>query len=126
MYWVAVGRTFNLDYEGITISWLCLSKTVPWDKIKLKQLFNSKNGFGYRDIYSSGIELSYKIISRPSWIKPMQYCFMRHPFSYIVFHFPPAKSPPIKYPAIYEIDRTVLTEAIEEWGIAMGTVLREP
>lgn len=118
MYWVAVSRTLIFDHKGVTISWLWFSKCVCWDEMNVKQFFNSKNGFGYRDIYSSGMELSYKKITRPSWIKPMQYCFMRHPFSYIVIHFLPDKSPPVKYPAVYEIDRNILIQALNEWGQA--------
>lgn len=118
IYWIAVGRTFILDHTGIAISWLWFSKTISWNELKVKQLFNSKNGFGYRNVYSSGMELSYKKISRPNWIKPMQYCFMRHPFSYVVIHFTPDKPPPIKYPAVYEIDRNFLIQALNEWGQA--------
>ena len=118
MYWIAVGRTFIFDHKGVTISWLWFSKSVCWDAMNVKQFFNSKNGFGYRDIYSSGMELSYKKISRPTWIKPMQYCFMRHPFSYVVIHFTPDNPPPIKYPAVYEIDRNILIPALNEWGQA--------
>ena len=103
-YWIAVGRVFVLDCNGVTISFLWYKKCYAWEDFQLKKFFICKEGFGYRSPYSRGIELSYKQIRRPTWLQPIQYCFLAHPFSYIVIHFPPEKQPPIKYPAIYESD----------------------
>lgn len=111
-YWIAVGRIFVFDCDGVTISFLWYKKCYAWEDFQLKQFFLCEEGFGYRSPYSKGIELSYKQRRRPTWLQPMQYCFFVHPFSYIVIHFPPEKQPPIKYPAIYELDDASLIRSI--------------
>ena len=116
-YWVTIGRTVVLNSYGITISFLWITRIVSWEQLRLRKLFSCEYSFGYRSPYSHGIELSHKPIKRPSWIQPIQYCFIAHPFSYVVINFPPDEEPPIKYPSVYEYDGDTILSLFEKWGI---------
>ncbi len=117
LYWIATGRTIVLEPDGAEISFLWIKRKYSWDQLLTKQFFKCENGLGFRIPYTDGIELCHRKVSRPSWIKPMQYNFIFHPFAYIVIHFPPINKTPIKYPALYEVDRKTLVNAIKKWGL---------
>ena len=128
-YWIAIGRIVQFDSFGITVSFLCLKKQYSWDQINTIKLFQCSDGFGYRINYTKGIEFSRKSLMRPSWLKPLQYCIMFHPFSYIPIHFAPQNQAPIKHPSIYEVDRNRFIMLLTEHGITIheekGDSLRE-
>lgn len=116
-YWILAGRIIHIDSIGITVRFLWYRKTYLWTQVKTVRVFECKDAIGYRLPYTRGIEISKKIVSRPSWMQPMQFGFFFHPFSYIVIHFPPSEKPPIKLPPLYEVNPDRMFELMNTWGI---------
>ena len=119
-YWILVDRKIDMDSVGITVRFLWYSKTYPWTQIRIVRSFECKNAFGYRIPYIKGIEISSKQISRPSWIKPLQYGLFYRPFSYIVLHFPPVTQPAVSYYPIYEVNPDTLYEFLRERNLKIN------
>lgn len=119
-YWIAVGRRFVLDQNGITVSFLWHKKEIPWAEMRVKKYFHTdSSSYGYRDPYTDGVEFCFKNLQRPKWIKPFQYALLVHPFSYFVFNFPVAVPQNINYPPLYEVDKAALDQKLADWNVNM-------
>lgn len=120
LYWIAVGRRFVLDQNGIMVLFLWYKKEIPWAEMRVKKYFHTNgDSYGYREPYTEGVEFCCKDLQRPKWIKPFQYTVLVHPISYIVFNFPIAAPQNIKYPPLYEVDKSALDQKLADWNVDM-------
>ena len=81
-FWVCAGRTFILSQQGYTVKFLLFSRFYPWEETKTKSFEDYTNALGYRQPYLKGAIFTSRSIRKPSRLKPADYCFWTHPFSF--------------------------------------------
>ena len=126
-YWLATGRTFVFDAEGITVRLGFYSRRYRWEDLKTKRIerYRVQNWyFEETEAYTGWAEFSVKEIRRPRWQLPEKYSTRRHPLSYIFVHFPSEKFEScVKYSRrfapCYVTDEQEFLSKMQEWGVEL-------
>lgn len=118
-FFVAFGRTFTLNAEGISISVLGVSRHIEWQQFEIIKVYESSSDIGYKDVTCMGIEFVTKTRKRILHISPAVYCFLFRPYSYIFCTYTKATMQPrgMKYPVFYSIDEEVILAELSSVGI---------
>lgn len=88
-FWVALGRTFSFDADGITVTFLSKSKKYNWSQFRHIRLYEDNYCIGYKETSYFGIEFCQSAKPRtPTIFSPSTYCMLFHPFSYVFLTFP--------------------------------------
>mgnify|MGYP003472970336 FL=1 len=122
-YWVALGRTFEFDSNGMTVLFFSYKRKIPWECLKLIRFFDSKDSIGYKLPKTRGVEFSPKALSRPHWLHPAVFCLI-HPFTYCFVLFPGYESGKLfsktfgnEDSDIYQVEAEIFISALHDWGI---------
>ncbi len=120
--WIDFGRTFLLEENGITISFLWITKTIPWSQFRYKRLYNRENALGSREISRTGVEFSPFAKPRPSFLTPATYCsLLLNSFSYVFIYFKQVQSygKHNTLPEFYVADENVVFAVMERSGVEL-------
>lgn len=118
-FFVAFGRTFTLNVEGVSISILGISKNIKWERFERIKVYESSSDLGYKDVACMGVEFLKKAQKRTPHVSPATYCFLFQPYSYIFCTYSNETAQPhgMKYPIFYPIDEEVILAELLSVGI---------
>ena len=112
-------RTFVLDKNGCTVKFWKYKKTYKWDEFKTKQIEARGYYYGKNIRYQTTVIFYAKKHLNPNSHAPSSRAYL-HPLSYIFIHFEDEGD---KYSSkIYEVDRHIFFEKLEEWGVTLEKV----
>ncbi len=117
LWLIAFGRHFELDQQGIHISFLLFHKTVPWGDVTRINIVDTSRCMGYRFSPSQGVEIYFKNGSRPVKQEPNTYCLLRRPMSYVFISFKGTiQHHNVKYPEYYTADQNQLLDILRKYA----------
>ena len=119
--YVSVGRTFTMNQEGCTISFLCFRRTYRWSEFRTIRLMKYTPDVLHGFPYSEGcVFLKKRKKLHPKLVT--EYSVFIRPFSFIYVYFKPEKE--LKkwhqsYLPKYEIEKTTFMQKMHEWNVAV-------
>jgi len=132
-WYIASGRKFVFDNDGITVCFLWIKKHYRWDEFQLKQYvkYGGISAYASRPPLVSAVEFYKKKISIPK-IDAHSYSMLFHPFTFIFVYFPPSKTwrrdtsinEQARSQIIYEADEEEFLMKLKEWGVELETAFR--
>lgn len=117
--WVTLGRTLIMDEKGCTVKFLIFSRTYQWKDLQTKIIDRYENCYGYRQPYNSGAYFSLKEVKKHRRLKPGEYSFLCHPFSFFFVYFKCEDNMYLKntYSEIYEVDEIKFRNLMNKWHV---------
>ena len=112
---ISLTRTFILDEEGITVSFLKFSCKYAWDEFKTKRVIKRDAGYHKETV------MICKKEQKHLFIEPIIYSRWFHPWSIIVIHLdmPSKMGSSYGYEQLYLADREVFYTKMNQWGIIL-------
>ena len=117
IHFAIICRTFILDSEGCTVKMWKYQKKYKWDDFQTKR-FEVGDYINKYLSYKSVVIFYKKKTRKPLWMEPYSWG-MFHPLSYIFIHFE-SESRSKSY-KIYEVNKDLLFQKLEEWGVELET-----
>lgn len=118
-YWVATGRTIEMNREGCKISFLWYKKEYKWNELRYIKYENAEDTIlWYKTAFVKWVIFSRKVIHKPKWISPPIYCMILHPLSVFFVHFQPdVDRLQERIPVVYCVKEEMFRRYLAEWGV---------
>lgn len=118
--WYAGGQTLIMSQEGIEIKFLFLSRFFSWNDLKMIR-YEAYKRANYKSPYQEAVIFSRNVIHKPTWMKPLEYCFFS-PYSFSSVHFLPLNSSLYTdkingYPLVHCVDKDEFFHLMNNWNI---------
>lgn len=125
VYWIATGRTIIMRKEGCTVAFLGYRWYYRWDELQMKRFADYDGAIGYGFPFKGGAEFSPKVLRKPKWLNPLEYCQWAHPISFFFVCFRPEV--PVSKDStcwarsdIYVVDEMEFRAKLKEWGVCLS------
>ncbi len=132
-WYIASGRKFVFDSDGVTVQFLWIKKQYRWDELQLKQYVTYGGIKAYASVIPKvkAVEFYTKKVTIPK-MDAHSYSMLFHPFAFIFVYFPPFKTwrqdtswnERGRTRIIYEADEEEFLAKLNEWGVELETVFR--